>query len=223
MITRITKLLTYPPACLVLAATTALAQSLDPNNLQQKNSPTALISPVMIGSPAIPLNNFGIIPFTVSSMGTNSILGFSYNNLSPSTNSFPVGVTGYGHVASGSTGDLAFGLYGLGELHATSGVAVGAEFTAGNFSGAAPDVNLPPKSGIGTTSAAVIGENVTCRVSGDHDCSIGFYVSNETASYSGKAFNTGGYIGVFRQYGLFVEAQPSGTQTSAVIKTMEMV
>ena|SRR5579864_1461870 len=64
----------------------------------------------------------------------------------------------------------------------------------------------------------MIGENVTCRVLGDHDCSIGFYVTNEAASYIGKAFNTGGYIGVFRQYGLFVEAQPSGAQTSAVLK-----
>jgi hypothetical protein len=160
----------------------------------------------------IPLAIFG------TSGSQNSLVGEVTNNLAKPTFSLPTGITGYGKEAS--QGNQAFGVYGLGELTSTTGgVTVGGEFTARNLSGNAPDINLPPHTSIGTTTNVVTGINDTCGVEkGTTDCSIGFYISNESGLYSQPVFNTAAYLALFRQYGLFIESQPSGRQVSAVVK-----
>lgn len=164
------------------------------------------------GSFGYPLAIFG------TSGSQNSLVGQVTNNLATPTFSFPTGITGYGKEAS--RGNQAFGVYGLGELTSTAGgVSVGAEFTARNLSGHAPDTNLPPQTSIGTTTNVVTGINDTCGVkTGTSDCSIGLYISNESGLYSQPVFNTATYLALFRQYGLYIESQPNGNQFSAVLK-----
>jgi hypothetical protein len=164
------------------------------------------------GSFGNPLAIFG------TSGNRNSLVGQVTNDLPTPNFSFPTGVSGYGKAAS--RGNQAFGVYGLGELTSTTGgVSVGAEFTARNLSGHAPDTNLPPQTSIGTTTSVVTGINDTCGVkTGTHDCSIGFYISNESGLYSQPVFNTATYLALFRQYGLYIDSQPSGNQFSAVLK-----
>src|SRR6516162_7484201 len=164
------------------------------------------------GSFGNPLAIFG------TSGNQNSLVGEVTNNLATPTFAFPTGITGYGKEAS--QGNQAFGVYGLGELTSTTGgVAIGAEFTARNLSGNASDTNLPPHTSIGTTTNVVTGINDTCGVeTGTADCSIGLYISNESGLYSQPVFNTAVYLALFRQYGLFIESQPSGNQVSAVVK-----
>jgi hypothetical protein len=164
------------------------------------------------GSFGYPLAMFG------ASGGQNALVGEVTNDLATPHFSFPTGITGYGKEAS--RGNHAFGVYGLGELTSTKGgVAIGAEFTARNLSGHAPDANLPPHTGIGTTTNVVTGINDTCGVqAGTDDCSIALYVSNESGLYSQPVFNTAMYLALFRQYGLFIESQPRGKQVSAVVK-----
>jgi hypothetical protein len=166
--------------------------------------------------------NPGYFGYPLAIFGTsgsqNSLVGEVTNNLATPTFSFPTGITGYGKESS--QGNQAFGVYGLGELTSTTGgVAIGAEFTARNLSGHAPDTTLPPHTSIGTTTNVVTGINDTCGVEkGTTDCSIGFYISNESGLYPQPVFNTAVYLALFRQYGLFIESQPSGTQVSAVVK-----
>jgi hypothetical protein len=148
----------------------------------------------------------------------NSLVGEVTNNLSAPTFSFPTGITGYGNEAS--QGNHAFGVYGLGELTSTTGgVTVGAEFTARNLSGHAADTHLPPRTYVGTTTNVVTGINDTCGVqTGTTDCSIGLNISNESGIYSAPVFNTAVYLALFRQYGLFIDSQPGGSQVSAMVK-----
>jgi hypothetical protein len=109
--------------------------------------------PITIGSSSRSLSPFGPLNLTVSNKsGYNAILGSVNNTLPPGTAAFPAGITGYGTIEIGSTGTQVFGVYGLGELYATSGVSIGGEVTARNFSGSNPDVNLPPNMGFGTTT-----------------------------------------------------------------------
>jgi hypothetical protein len=133
----------------------------------------------------------------------------------------PTAVTGYAIIPASTSGNQAFGVYGLAELRSTGGgTGIASEFTARNFSGNAPDTNLPPNSAIGTTTSVTKGINVTCGFQAlPADCSIGIHIGNEVSDPTFSIFNTGEYIQLYRQYGLFIEAMPSGNQISAVIKT----
>ena len=80
---------------------------------------------------------------------------------------------------------------------------------------------LPPDNSIPNSSKSAKGVNVTCGVEGGGgigDCSVGIHISNENGVATSPVFNTAEYIQLYRQYGLFIEAMPSGIQTSAVIK-----
>jgi hypothetical protein len=164
------------------------------------------------GSFGHPLAIFG------TSGNQNGLVGEVTNDLAAPTLSFPTGITGYGKEAA--QGNQAFGVYGLGELTSQNGgVAIGAEFTARNLSGHPSDTHLPPNTVIGTTTNVVTGINDTCGVqAGTSDCSIGLYVSNESGIYLQPVFNTAMYLALFRQYGLYIDSQPSGNQFSAVLK-----
>jgi hypothetical protein len=153
--------------------------------------------------------------------GLNAIIGQSWNSLAPGTNVLPAGVNGVGQVSAGSNGNQVFGVYGVALLKATGGGTVqAAEFTSVNQSGNAPDLNLPPNGAIGTPTSNVKGVSITCgSIAGTNDCSIGLAMGNETGSPSAPNFNTGEYIQFYRQYGLFIDAMPSGNQTGAVIKS----
>jgi hypothetical protein len=163
---------------------------------------------------------FGTVPFLVGTpSGLNSIVGQTTNNLAADTLALPAGVVGGGKLTS--NGNQVFGVYGVSECHQTlGGVCPGAEFTARNFTSNAPDRNLPPNTTIGTSTTVVTGTNITCGAGEGEtqDCSIGINISNEQGNPALPVFNTGEYIGLFRQYGLFIDAQATGDQTSAVIK-----
>jgi len=176
-----------------------------------------------------PIKSFGTTDSSWSPFGTpqgifsahgnnNALLGYALNDLTTPTLSFPTGTSGYGKEAS--NGNQVFGLYGLGELWASGGgVALGAEFTARNYSGHNPDTNLPPNVAIGTPTSVTTGENVTCGTeTSTKDCSIGIYVANESGNASDPVFNTGLYMSLYRQFGLFIDAMPSGNQTTAVLQ-----
>jgi hypothetical protein len=149
--------------------------------------------------------------------GQNTFVGEVTNNLPP-TLSFPTGVSGAGFEAS--QGNQVFGLYGLGELRSTTGgTAVAAELTARNFSGGGVDMNLPPNFAIGTTSNNTVGLNVTCGTEvGTRDCTIGLNMGNESGLYADPLFNTDIFLSLFRKYGMFIAAQPTGNHTDIVIQ-----
>lgn len=154
-----------------------------------------------------------------NSTGVNTILGEVNNAAAPNSALLPAGVNGAGKVTS--NGNTAFGLYGLSECRQTlGGVCIGAEMTARNFTNNNPDINLPPNTSFGTPTTVVTGQNITCGSGGGEtkDCSIGINLGSETGLYSGPAFNAGIYLGLFRQYGLYIDAMPSGNQTSAVLR-----
>jgi hypothetical protein len=166
-------------------------------------------------------SSFGTPEVIVATHGNqNSLVGFALNDLAPSTNALPVGVSGYSKVALGSNGNQGLGLYGLGELYATSGgVAIGGEVTCRNWSGNAPSTNLPPNEGIGTTQTVCNGLQVTAG--GTNNSAIGISISSEGGST--EIFNTGIYLTPtsFAQYGLFIDSQTTGgtpTVASAVIQ-----
>ena len=162
---------------------------------------------------------FGSPTAVVATHGNqNAIVGFVLNDLPNATLAFPGGVNCYGKIPVGVTGNQVFGCYGVAELYSSSGVVVGAEFTARNFSGLAPDVSLPVDAAIGTPTRPVIGANFTCGASGTGDCSIGLNVGNESGNFANPVFNTAAFLGLYRQYGLFIQGMPSGTQTSSVIQ-----
>lgn len=161
---------------------------------------------------------FGTPTSITATHGTqNSIVGFILNDATPATNAFPGGVNGYGKVNLGANGNTAFGVFGLGELASTGGgVGIAAEFTCRNNSGNAPDVNLPPNEAIGTGTSVCNSLQVTAG--GGNNSSLGIFLSSEAGS--SKVFNTGIYLGTssHAQFGIFVDAQPTGTQTSEVLK-----
>jgi hypothetical protein len=143
----------------------------------------------------------------------NAVFGVDMN-AAPGTFGFPTALVGYGRISSASTGNLAFGMHGLAELYASAGSAIAAEFTVRNMAGSANvDINLPPSNAIGTIWKNTNGVNVTCGGAGLGDCSIGIHVANDTGDPANPVFNTGIYIQRYRQYGLVVEAMPSGSQT----------
>lgn len=142
-------------------------------------------------------------------------------NLPPSTPVFPVATSGLTKLAVGSNGNQAFGLYGLAELFATGGgTAIGGEVTVRNASGNNPNTVLPPNQSFGTTDSNTKAWQIGCGAKpGNKDCTIGNHIGNETGNAADPVFNTAEYIQLYRQYGLYIDAMPSGTQTSAVIKT----
>src|SRR5215469_3250542 len=151
----------------------------------------------------------------------NAFIAQAYNDTPYSTNPFlAVGTTGSGIVPLG-TASVAFGLYGLGELHNTNGEAVGGEVSGRNFSGANAAPGPTPPTGSPSTNAIVDGFHVTCGTqSGTADCSLGLLIANESGGAPGfSSFDTGETILGFRNIGLYIDPnQTSGTQTSAEIK-----
>jgi hypothetical protein len=150
--------------------------------------------------------------------GNNAVFGVNMN-AAPGTTAFPAGATGYGRVSAGSNGNTVFGVYGLGELYAATGTVVAAEFTARNLSSSTNvDRNLPPDNAIPNSTISAKGVNITCGSQGLGDCSVGLHISNENGNAASPIFNTAEYIQLYQQYGLFVEAMPSGNQTGIVVK-----
>lgn len=150
--------------------------------------------------------------------GQNSLIGSSDNDLAAGTLALPAGTVGYGRVSVGATGNQAFGMYGLGELFATSGTVVAAEFTARVFSASGTvDTGLPANSGIPNTTLNAKGVNITCGAAGTFDCTTGLHIGNESGNYANPTFTDGLYIQLYRRYGLFIQNQASGVQTTAVL------
>lgn len=163
---------------------------------------------------------FGPTAASFTGFAQNVLVGQLVNNAAPNSNILPVATTGACQVTT--NGNQCFGLYGRAELRqpGTGGVGIGGEVTTANYTGNNPDTALPPNSAFGTTTTIPNGWQVTCGSvnSESKDCSIGVYITSETANFAQPAFNTAEYIGLYRQYGLFVESMPSGTQTTAVLK-----
>lgn len=148
----------------------------------------------------------------------NTLIGAVDQNNPAAFVSFPTGTTGYG-LNSSNAGNGVFGMFGLATITGAPGWGVAAEFTARNLSGSSPDTNLPPNVAIPTTTVVPISLNVTCStVTNAKDCSLGINIANESGIASQPNFNTAIFISLFRQYGLFIAAQPTGTQTSAVFQ-----
>ena len=167
---------------------------------------------------------FGSVPLLVESAGgLNTFVGQALNNAAPGSSILPVATTGAAKITTNA--NIAFGVYGLCELHVTTGGAcIGGEVTVRNFSAGGsnnPDTGLPPNEGFNnTTSSTLDALHVTCGAGQGEtkDCSIGVFISNEQGVATSPSFNTGQYIQLYRQYGLFIEAMPSGTQTALVAK-----
>jgi hypothetical protein len=152
----------------------------------------------------INVNQFGAIHTTLT------------NHLANSTLALLVSSSATGTLPAGSQGNFMFGMFGECFNKGISGQCVGAEFTTRNATGTPGDTNLPP---VGPVSA--IGENVTCGITptSNADCSTGVQITNESGSYSDFAFFTGLYVGIYRPYGIVVNALPSGTQVGALLET----
>jgi len=151
----------------------------------------------------------GLVVTTPGSM--SAILGYVHNDLPAHTLALPAGINGYGKLAAGSVGNQVFGVYGLSELVAVAGTAIGGEFTVRNFAGTA-ETNLPPDERVGTAARSLVGLQVTAG--GSYNSSIAVQIGPEGGSLVG--FNTGLYLrqGSHAQYGIYVEPQASGTQIS---------
>ena len=157
-----------------------------------------------------------------SSTGKNVFVAEAVNTATNNTFVLPVAATGYGQLPAGSHGNQVFGLFGLCEHKGLTGTCIGQEITVRNETGSAPDLNLPPDTSIGTNAVVPVAQNITCGTvggGGNADCSIGIHLGNENGLYSDFAFNTGMYMDVYRQYGIVVEAMPSGNQTAGLFKT----
>lgn len=151
--------------------------------------------------------------------GQNNIVGQMTNSLPANTNALPVATIGAAKLFT--NGNQAFGVYGLSECRQSAGgVCPAAEFTASNYTTNNPDTSLPPNTAIGTATTVPTGVNITCGAFAGEtkDCSLGFYITNETGNAANPIFNTGGYIGLYRSTGLFIDSMPSGTQTGLTVK-----
>lgn len=144
-------------------------------------------------------------------LGQSAVVGYVNNNLPPATFQLPAAINGAADI--NSVGNQASGVYGVSQLYASAGTGVAAEFTARNFGGA-PDTNLPPNESIGTPTCASVSLQVTAG--GNYNSSIGISVGSEGGS--SMVHNTAIYVRNYAQYGLFVESQATGNQTSAVLK-----
>lgn len=158
---------------------------------------------------------FGDVTGVVASEGaTNNFVGYAYNNLAPNTFALPVGTIGYGKLPVASTGNQVFGLYGLGEIYAHNGSAIGGEITVRNNSdqdGAVAPLNCP----IGISYICAVGLNVTSG--GLRPSSVGIQVADEAGSTVG--FDTGIYIKDYGSQGVFVDSTSSGTPYAALLKS----
>jgi hypothetical protein len=171
------------------------------------------LPPISIfGDPAPSWKAFGTPGMVVTTPGSMSaILGYVHNDLPAHTLALPAGIDGYGKLTAGSVGNQVFGVYGLGELDADAGTAIGGEFTARNFAGM-PETNLPPDERVGTAVRSVVGLQVTAG--GTYNSSIAVQIGSEGGSSA--EFNTGVYLRrrSHAQYGIYVEPQASGSQIS---------
>lgn len=168
----------------------------------------------------VPPGLWGPHIFHAGSFGGNNTAVFAKEmNVPTPTFAFPSALSGYGKLAAVSAGNVVFGVYGLAELYANTGSVVAAEFTARNWVGpSGVDTFLPPDSAIPNSTKNLRGINVTCGSLGLGDCSIGIHIGNETGVAADHVWNTGAYIQLYRQYGLVVDAMPTGNQTSALFK-----
>ena len=157
-----------------------------------------------------PLSAFASRGVTIA--GSNNshgapLVAYYVNNGASNTNSLNAAGNLWGDLPAGATGNQVFGGYSLATIEATTGAAIGHEITVRNNTGISPDANLAPNLAIGTTTVAPIGENLTCG--GNADCSIGLNVTAEGGS--SKYFLTGMYVGHYRNYGLFIDANANAT------------
>jgi hypothetical protein len=190
--------------------------------IQTADNITAFSNPFTTPVQILLTNDKSWSPFANSALvvanhgNNNAVIGYELNDLAPSTDALPSGVIGYGRVASGATGNQAFGVYGLGGLHATAGTAVAAEFTVRNNCGP-PDINLPPNESIGTPTCAANGLQVTSG--GHYNSSLGIDIGTEAGA--DKTFTTAEYIGKtgYSAYGLFVDAPATGSYEDAVLQS----
>lgn len=167
---------------------------------------------------------FGATVLSLNSPASgNTLLGQTINNQAPGSTILPVATVGACQVTTQTVnnGNTCFGLYGLGELRSGTGgagVSVGEEVTTRNFTGAPASTSLPPNTAFGTSTPVANGLHVTCgTLPGTSNCSIGVYVTNEASDFSKGVFNTGEYLALYNQYGVYVDAPPSGNQTAAVL------
>jgi hypothetical protein len=139
----------------------------------------------------------------------NGFVGQNINNVPYATTPFlAVGTTGFGGVPSGIA-SVAFGLYGLGELHNANGEVTN-EMTVRNFSGGAAAVGVPPPLGLPSTNPIADGLQVTCgTTAGTSDCSTGVFIANEASSFTNSDWANGLIIMSYKNYGIYVIAQPS--------------
>ena len=161
----------------------------------------------------------GIFGFAgLSSLYGNGLIGQINNDLAANSSAEPAGLTGYGRLTT--NGNQVLGVFGLGECRQTlGGICVGAEATVTNYTGNNPDTNLPPNTAAGTSTTVPVALNVTAGTgAGTKNASIGLNCSNVSGLFTDSVFNTCIYVaGLYAQYGLYVDAPPSGTQTGMVI------
>lgn len=174
-----------------------------------------------VGTPSGAYAGPGISLGLVSATGAlNGLIGQVDNNVSYATNPFlAVGTTGAAYIPSG-VASVAFGLYGLGEIHNAQGSIVGGEVTVRNFGGVAASSAVPTPIDP-TTNLIATGWQVTCGSSAgaaEKDCSIGIGIGNETggSNPADAAFANGLTINAYRNFGIYVQqGYPTGNQTTA--------
>jgi len=132
-----------------------------------------------------------------------------------------VGTTGYGKVPLG-TQAAVFGLYGLSELYHTSGIVVGGEATARNFSGTNASTAVPPPTW-DVSQIVCNGWQISCGTGLGHppgaakDASTGLYITNESADPAAPSFANGIVANCYRQYGMYIMDSGPGTRTQLVL------
>jgi len=154
--------------------------------------------------------------------GANTFVAAVDANQPPNTPNFPVALIGSARLAPGSTGNHATAIYGEARLQASSGNTNAGEFTAKNMvDNTGVDDMLPPNEAFGSPTKSAKGVNIACGTAGSGgagDCSVALHVGNETGSAADWSFKNGIYVGIFKKWGIVVEEQATGTQTSALFK-----
>lgn len=180
---------------------------------------------IAIGTPAISLSTFGNFSLTVAasegSTYSTPLMAFLYANAPPGGGGYASALTAYAYLPATGIGNTALAMYGLCDIYGI-GWCQGFEFDVRNKSGIAPDTGLPSTTD-GGTKPSLTGAIIVCSgvSGGNNDCGLGVYIGNDTQAYTGAGgtvFNTGEYIQFFRQFGLVIDDQPSGYQTSILAK-----
>jgi hypothetical protein len=131
----------------------------------------------------------------------NCIIGQAINNSPANTLSYPCGVTAYGKIIAGSSGNTAYGIFGRADTYDTGTVTH--ELNTFNYKGA-PTPTLPPNRAIGTTS--VVPVCLTVAAGGSYSSSIGVQICQEGSTF--QKFITGLYVNpdACTSYGLYVDS-----------------